>query len=213
MEARHDVAIGRSVRDRLRTIETAAAKLLRQAERGWLPPRDALPGFVGTVRGLRDGFGRWLTVDDTRADRAAFRHGLARVQDQNRIGRHRYGYYPHQRFTAQRLVVDTGLNAFGWSLERAREYMAATTMESTEQIRTETLRYATDMPGQALGYRLGYLKLWELRRRATDALGTGFDVRDFHERILVPGALPLTAVAENIARYAQGTEGSTTCER
>lgn len=117
----------------------------------------------------------------------------------------RYGYYLHQRFTAQRLVVDTGLNAFGWSLGKAREYMAAMTMESEEQVRTETLRYSTDMPGQALGYRLGCLKLWELRRRASDALGTAFDVRDFHEVVLGSGALPLTAVGENITRFIERT--------
>ncbi|RBM18313.1 DUF885 domain-containing protein [Prauserella sp. PE36] len=113
----------------------------------------------------------------------------------------RYGHYVHQRFTAQRLVVDTGLNALGWSLEEAARYMASTTMESPGQIRTETLRYSTDMPGQALGYRLGFLKFWELRSRAAEALGPAFDVRDFHEIVLGAGALPLTAVAENVASF------------
>lgn len=117
----------------------------------------------------------------------------------------RYGYYLHQRFTAQRLVVDTGLNAFGWSLGKAREYMTATTMESQEQVRTETLRYSTDMPGQALGYRLGCLKLWELRRRASEELGAAFDARDFHEVVLGSGALPLTAVEENVTRFTERT--------
>ena len=79
--------------------------------------------------------------------------------------------------------------------------MASTTMESPEQIETETLRYSTDMPGQALGYRLGCLKFWELRTRAADALGPAFDVRDFHEIVLGAGALPLTAVQENVANY------------
>lgn len=114
----------------------------------------------------------------------------------------RYGSLLHQRFVAQRLVVDTGLNVAGWSLERARGYMAAMTMESEQQVRTETLRYSTDIPGQALGYRLGWLRFWELRHRAADALGGAFDVRDFHEVVLGAGALPLTAVAENVERFA-----------
>jgi uncharacterized protein (DUF885 family) len=113
----------------------------------------------------------------------------------------RYGAYQHQRMVAQRLVVDTGLNLYGWSVERAAEYMAGTTMESPRQIRTEILRYATDLPGQALGYRLGWRKLWQLRSRAEAALGAAFDVRDFHELVLGAGALPLTAVEANVERW------------
>ncbi|WP_051166402.1 DUF885 domain-containing protein [Amycolatopsis orientalis] len=116
----------------------------------------------------------------------------------------RYGHYVHQRLTAQRLVVDTGLNAFGWSLEEAAAYMASTTLESPQQIHTETLRYSTDMPGQALGYRLGFLKFWELREQAARTLGSAFDVRAFHEVVLGPGALPLTAVSANTADFAAG---------
>ncbi|MBE2267829.1 MAG: DUF885 domain-containing protein, partial [Anaerolinea sp.] len=82
-----------------------------------------------------------------------------------------YGRLIHERFTAQRLVIDTGMNAFGWSLERARAYMKANTLESDEQIGTETLRYSTDLPAQALAYRLGYLKFHELRTLAQNALG------------------------------------------
>ncbi|WP_409179508.1 DUF885 domain-containing protein [Amycolatopsis sp. VS8301801F10] len=120
----------------------------------------------------------------------------------------RYGHYAHQRLTAQRLVVDTGLNVFGWSLEKAEAYLAATTLESPSQIHTETLRYSTDMPGQALGYRLGFLKFWELREQAARTLGPAFDVRAFHEVVLGPGALPLAAVSENTADFvAEHTAG------
>lgn len=120
----------------------------------------------------------------------------------------RYGAYLHQRFVAQRLVVDTGLNLHGWSLERAREYMTETTMESPAQIATETLRYSTDLPGQALGYRLGCLKFWQLRKRAESALGSAFDVRDFHELVLGAGALPFTAVEANVDRWIDGRGAS-----
>lgn len=99
-----------------------------------------------------------------------------------------YGRLVHERFTAQRLVVDTGMAVLGWTLEQARDYMRANTTESDTQIATETLRYATDLPGQALAYRLGFLEFHALREQAADALP------DFHERILGAGALPFPVI-------------------
>jgi uncharacterized protein (DUF885 family) len=101
-----------------------------------------------------------------------------------------YGRLVHERFTAQRLVVDTGLAALGWTLDQAREYMRANTTESDTQVATETLRYATDLPGQALAYRLGFLEFHALRERA------GRDLADFHEFILGNGALPFPVIHE-----------------
>ncbi len=115
-----------------------------------------------------------------------------------------YGACVHQRFVAQRLVVDTGLNLLGWSLEKAGAYMASMTMESPAQVASETLRYATDLPGQCLGYRLGSAKFWQLRGQAERALGAAFDVREFHEVVLGPGTLPLTAVERNVSDYIAG---------
>lgn len=109
-----------------------------------------------------------------------------------------YGRLIHERFIAQRLVVDTGLNAFGWSLEKARAYMKAQTLESDAQVATETLRYSTDMPAQALAYHYGFLKFWELRRKAEAKAGAAFDIRDHHEAILSQGALPLAVLDENM---------------
>lgn len=120
----------------------------------------------------------------------------------------RYGALLHQRFVAQRLVVDTGLNSLGWSLDRARAYMSAMTMESEQQVRSETLRYSTDMPAQALSYRLGWMKMWELRHRAEDALGTAFDVRDFHEVVLGAGALPLSVITSIVDTFIRSVSGS-----
>jgi uncharacterized protein (DUF885 family) len=114
-----------------------------------------------------------------------------------------YGRLVQERFTAQRLVTDTGLNALGWPLERARAYMARYTLESPTQIGTETLRYSTDIPAQALAYRVGYLKFTELRERARGTLGARFDVRDFHEAILQEGALPLRVLESHLTRWAQ----------
>ena len=86
-----------------------------------------------------------------------------------------YGRYLGEIFLASRLVVDTGMNALGWSLEEAREYMAKYVVQSEQEIASETLRYATSIPAQALAYRLGYEKHWELRKRAEEKLGGDFD--------------------------------------
>jgi uncharacterized protein (DUF885 family) len=110
----------------------------------------------------------------------------------------RYGRLAHERFTAQRLVVDTGMNVLGWTLEQGRAYMQANTLESATQVATEVIRYSVDLPAQALGYRLGYLALTAGRRRTEEALGADFDVRDFHETVLGPGALPLGVLDEHI---------------
>lgn len=115
----------------------------------------------------------------------------------------RYGYLIHQRFIAQRLVVDTGMNALGWTLERGRQYMSANTLESEAQVAAETLRYATDLPAQALAYQLGHSKLLELRRKAQHELGSAYDIRAFHEAVLDPGGLPLTVLEQQIDRFIE----------
>ncbi len=94
-------------------------------------------------------------------------------------------------FLSSRLVVDTGMNALGWSRERAMAYMTEHTLESAVQIDTETLRYSSDMPGQALAYKLGARQIHELRRRAQAAQGSGFDIRRFHAHLLEHGSMPL----------------------
>src|SRR4029079_6858572 len=80
-----------------------------------------------------------------------------------------------------RLVVDTGMNALGWSREKAMQYMRENTVQSETEIATESLRYSVDIPAQALGYKLGSLKMLELRANAQKALGSSFDIRQFHE--------------------------------
>ncbi len=113
-----------------------------------------------------------------------------------------YGRLVHERFTAQRLVTDTGLNALGWDLARARDYMARYTLESPTQIATETLRYSTDLPGQALAYRMGYLRFMQLRERMKTLRGAAFDVRDFHEAVLGEGAMPFPVLERHVERVA-----------
>ncbi|MGW6916120.1 DUF885 domain-containing protein [Kitasatospora sp. NPDC054939] len=111
-----------------------------------------------------------------------------------------YGRLAQERFTAQRLVVDTGLNLGTMDLEQARDFMRANSTEADGQIASDLLRYATDLPGQALSYRAGYLEFGGLRARAEAELGGGFDVRAFHEAVLGGGALPFPALRRRVAR-------------
>ena len=112
-----------------------------------------------------------------------------------------YGRYIGEIFLAARLVVDTGMNALGWSLEEAREYMAKYAIQSETEIASETLRYSTGMPAQALAYRIGYEKIWELRRHAEATLGDKFDIRDFHHIVLSDGSKPLAVLEAKVERY------------
>jgi uncharacterized protein (DUF885 family) len=113
----------------------------------------------------------------------------------------RYGRYLTEMFLATRLVVDTGMNALGWSLEDARDYMRQRVIQSDAEIDSETLRYSTSIPAQALGYRLGYEKIWELRRRAEAALGGSFDIREFHDVVLSDGAKPLPVLEAKVDHW------------
>jgi uncharacterized protein (DUF885 family) len=109
-----------------------------------------------------------------------------------------YGHLLLQSFLASRLVVDTGMNYFNMPLGEARAYMKAHTFESDEQIASETLRYSTDSYAQALGYRLGYEKFWELRHRAEKTLGKDFDIRAFHAAAIGEGSMPLDVLGDHI---------------
>ena len=98
----------------------------------------------------------------------------------------RYGHLSEEIFRACRLVVDTGMHALGWSREEAVQYMLDHTAASKENIVGEVDRYVT-WPGQAVGYKIGQMKILELRRKAEDALGDKFDIKEFHEVRIVLG--------------------------
>jgi len=104
--------------------------------------------------------------------------------------RDRYGRMTAERFFAARLVVDTGLNVLGWSLEQAAACLRDNAVMSESEIASELLRYAIDDPGQALGYHLGHWYLRELR-------GTR-DLREFHDAVLADGPLPLRLLGESM---------------
>ena len=113
----------------------------------------------------------------------------------------RYGWDLFEIFFSTRLVVDTGMNYFGWSLEEGRQYMRDHTFQSETEIATESLRYSTDMPGQALNYQAGFQKMLDLRERARELAGEGFDIKDFHDAVLGSGALPMEVLEKHIEWY------------
>ena len=101
-------------------------------------------------------------------------------------------------FFYNRLVLDTGMNALGWSLEDARAFMRKYTFATEAEIQTETLRYSVDMPGQALAYALGMDRLVLMRNNMKDQLGDQFDIRDFHDAVLREGAMPLNVLETHV---------------
>jgi len=116
-----------------------------------------------------------------------------------------FGRLTYEMWRACRLVVDTGMHAFGWTRERAMEFMASNTALSLHEVRTETDRYIS-WPGQALGYKMGELKIRELRKMAETELGQKFDVRAFHDAILANGPVPLPVLEEQIRAYVVETK-------
>lgn len=101
-------------------------------------------------------------------------------------------------FLTSRLVVDTGMNFYGWPRAKAIAYMKENTLQSDAEIETETLRYCCDMPSQALAYKMGMRKLVELREKAKKALGPAFDVRSYHDTVLGSGSLPLDVLESHV---------------
>jgi uncharacterized protein (DUF885 family) len=118
-----------------------------------------------------------------------------------------FGRLTYEMWRACRLVVDTGLHAMGWSRQQAMDFMATNTALSLHEITTETDRYIS-WPGQALAYKMGQIKIMELRRRAEEQLGETFDVREFHDVILLNGPVPLTVLEDQIDDYIERTKGA-----
>jgi uncharacterized protein (DUF885 family) len=112
----------------------------------------------------------------------------------------RFGQLTYEMWRACRLVVDTGMHSMGWSRQRALDYLAANTALSTHEIRTEVDRYIA-WPGQALAYKIGELKIIELRQRAQRELGDRFDIRAYHDAVLANGGVTLPVLAQEIDAY------------
>ena len=108
-----------------------------------------------------------------------------------------FGRLTYEMWRAARLVVDTGLHAKRWSREQARAYLLAHTALSAHEVATEVDRYIS-WPGQALSYKIGEIRMRELRARAQAALGARFDLRGFHDAVLALGSVPLGLLEEQV---------------
>jgi len=108
-----------------------------------------------------------------------------------------YGRLASELWRAVRLVVDTGLHAKGWTQQQAVEYFSSNSATPEAAVRSEIQRYIT-WPGQATAYKIGMLRIQELRRNAEDELGDRFDIRGFHDAVLGGGALPLNLLERRV---------------
>ena len=114
----------------------------------------------------------------------------------------KFGQLTYEMWRACRLVVDTGVHAKGWTRQQMIDYMSKNTALSIHEVTTETDRYIS-WPGQALSYKIGEIKIRELRKKAEIALGEKFDIREFHEVILEEGTITLSIMEKRINSYIQ----------
>jgi uncharacterized protein (DUF885 family) len=115
-----------------------------------------------------------------------------------------YGHLNYAILRANRLVIDTGIHEMGWSIEQGVRWMTAHSSMTRAQAAAEVERYAA-YPGQALSYKLGELKLLELRKQAQQHQGDRFDIKAFHDQILTGGSMPLQILQEKVDRWLATT--------
>jgi uncharacterized protein (DUF885 family) len=114
----------------------------------------------------------------------------------------KFGQLTYDMWRAVRLVVDTGLHSMGWTRQQAIDFFAENAAKTLQDITVEVDRYIV-WPGQALGYKMGQLKIRELRTKAEQRLGPKFDVRGFHDLILGQGALPMDTLEARVEAWTQ----------
>jgi uncharacterized protein (DUF885 family) len=112
----------------------------------------------------------------------------------------RFGAFDAELWRAIRLVTDTGIHHKGWTRQQTLDYMLANSPAEMTRAVSEAERFAA-IPGQALAYKIGELKIIELRRRAEKALGAKFSVAEFHDEVLKDGAIPLEVLESKIDRW------------
>ena len=114
----------------------------------------------------------------------------------------RFGKLTYEQWRAGRLVVDTGIHALGWTRDEAVDFLKKNTALSLHNINTEVDRYIS-WPGQAVSYKIGEMKIRELRKKAEEALGQDFNIRDFHEVVLEQGTVTLPILEERVNNYIE----------
>ncbi|MEQ8927543.1 MAG: DUF885 domain-containing protein [Fulvivirga sp.] len=115
-----------------------------------------------------------------------------------------FGRYTYEMWRACRLVVDTGIHYKGWTRQQALDYMANNTALSIHEVTTEIDRYI-GWPGQAISYKIGEIKIKALRKKAEEALGDEFNIREFHHVVLRNGSIPLAVLEEQVDGYINKT--------
>ena len=118
-----------------------------------------------------------------------------------------FGRLTYEAWRACRLVVDTGMHAFGWSRQQAVDYMLDNTAVSVLEANDEIDRYIT-WPAQALAYKIGELKIRELRTQAESELGSAFDIRRFHDTVIGNGSVPIAVLEEIVGDWIEHEKGS-----
>ena len=120
----------------------------------------------------------------------------------------RFGQQSYAMWRAVRLVIDTGMHHYGWSRQKAIDYLAGHTALSNHEVETEVDRYIS-WPGQALSYKLGELEIRRLRSEAEQELGTRFDIKKFHSMLLGLGSVPLPLLEDEVHRFIAESKAAT----
>ncbi len=152
-----------------------------------------LPDF----RRYSDGFGDYTVFVE---GWALYAESLGEEMGLYRTPYERFGQLTYEVWRAIRLVVDTGIHSKGWTREEAITYFLENSPRSRLDVTNEVDRYIA-WPGQALAYKMGELKITELRRWAEAELGTEFDLREFHDAVLLQGAVPLEQLEDQVKEY------------
>jgi uncharacterized protein (DUF885 family) len=116
-----------------------------------------------------------------------------------------FGRLGYEMWRAARLVVDTGIHAFGWSRQQAIDYLGSRTALTEKSVRDQIDRYIS-WPGQALAYKIGELKIRELRAKAEKTLGAKFDIRKFHDTLLGQGSMPMAVLEDTVDEWILNQE-------
>jgi uncharacterized protein (DUF885 family) len=178
-----------------RALYTLAALTLHEA----VPGHHLQIALAGEIES-QPAFRRFSFVDAYGEGWALYAEHLGDEMGVYLTAHEQFGRLTYEMWRACRLVVDTGLHAFGWSREQARAYLLEHTALSEHEVVTEIDRYI-GWPGQALSYKIGEMKIRELRADARRRLGAAFDLRAFHDVVLALGSVPLAVLQEQVEAW------------
>ncbi len=143
---------------------------------------------------------RYMTVSGTVEGWALYTERLADEMGLYSSDLARLGMLSNEAYRAARLVIDPGMHVMGWTRDQAMQYMLDHTTESRGSVELQVNRYSA-VPGQATSYLIGSLEIQRLRRRAEEALGDDFDIREFHDRVLAAGGVTLPMLGATIEAW------------